>query len=84
MRDDHGDDPVLIRPGWKGGRDVAGDYPYEELMGRNDYEVEKYLLQIELLKFQYWVQDNDKKHVIVFEDVTPPGRAARSRGSWNT
>src|SRR4029078_6328055 len=44
-------------------------------MGGNDYEVEKYLLQIELLKFQYWVQDNDKKHVIVFE-----GRDAAGTG----
>ena len=51
------------------------NYPYDELMGRNDYEVEKYLLQIELLKFQYWVQDNDKKHVIVFE-----GRDAAGKG----
>ena len=44
-------------------------------MSRNDYEVEKYLLQIELLKFQYWAQDNDQKHVIVFE-----GRDAAGKG----
>ena len=44
-------------------------------MSRNDYEVEKYLLQIELLKFQYWAQDTGKKHVIVFE-----GRDAAGKG----
>ena len=75
VRDDHGDDPVLIRPDGKAVETWRENYPYEELMGRNDYEVEKYLLQIELLKFQYWVQDNDKKHVIVFE-----GRDAAGKG----
>ena len=44
-------------------------------MSRNDYEVEKYLLQIELLKFQYWAQDTGQKHVIVFE-----GRDAAGKG----
>ena len=44
-------------------------------MSRNDYEVEKYLLQIELLKFQYWAQDTGRKHVIVFE-----GRDAAGKG----
>ena len=44
-------------------------------MDRNDYEVEKYLLQIELLKFQYWAQDTGGKHVIVFE-----GRDAAGKG----
>src|SRR4029078_11833577 len=43
-------------------------------MGGNDYEVEKYILQIELLKFQYWAQDNDKKHVIVFEGQDRAGK----------
>ena len=75
VRDDHGDDPVLIRPDGKAVETWRENYPYDELMGRNDYEVEKYLLQIELLKFQYWVQDNDKKHVIVFE-----GRDAAGKG----
>ena len=75
VRDDHGDDPVLIRPDGSAVETWRENYPYDELMSRNDYEVEKYLLQIELLKFQYWAQDNDQKHVIVFE-----GRDAAGQG----
>jgi polyphosphate kinase 2 len=51
------------------------DYPYADRMTRDDYDVEKYRLQIELLKFQYWGQDNGLKHVIVFE-----GRDAAGKG----
>ncbi|KRF34060.1 polyphosphate kinase 2 [Nocardioides sp. Soil805] len=75
VRDDHGDDPVLIKPDGRAVETWRDNYPYAELMNRNDYEVEKYLLQIELLKFQYWVQDTGQKHVIVFE-----GRDAAGKG----
>ncbi len=63
VRDDHGDDPMLIRPDGERVETWREDYPYDELMSRNDYEVEKYLLQIELLKFQYWAQDSGRRHV---------------------
>jgi polyphosphate kinase 2 (PPK2 family) len=49
---------MLIAPDGKAVETWRENYPYDELMSRNDYEVEKYLLQIELLKFQYWAQDN--------------------------
>ena len=75
VRDDHGDDPVLIAPGGKAVETWREDYPYDELMTRNGYEVEKYLLQIELLKFQYWTIDTGAKHVVVFE-----GRDAAGKG----
>ncbi len=75
VRDDHGDDPMLIAPDGKAVETWRENYPYDELMSRNDYEVEKYLLQIELLKFQYWAQDNQEKHIIVFE-----GRDAAGKG----
>jgi polyphosphate kinase 2 len=75
VRDDHGDDPVLIRPNGRAVETWREDYPYDDLMSRNDYEVEKYLLQIELLKFQYWAQDNGRRHVVVFE-----GRDAAGKG----
>ena len=75
VRDDHGDDPMLISPDGKAVETWRENYPYDELMSRNDYEVEKYLLQIELLKFQYWAQDMGQKHVIVFE-----GRDAAGKG----
>jgi polyphosphate kinase 2 len=75
VRDDHGDDPMLITPDGRAVETWREDYPYDELMTRNDYEVEKYLLQIELLKFQYWAQDTGHKQVIVFE-----GRDAAGKG----
>ncbi|MFT3874693.1 MAG: polyphosphate kinase 2 [Nocardioides sp.] len=75
VRDDHGDDPILIAPDGSAVETWRENYPYDELMSRNDYEVEKYLLQIELLKFQYWAQDHGRKHVIVFE-----GRDAAGKG----
>jgi polyphosphate kinase len=75
VRDDHGDDPILITPDGKAVETWREDYPYSKLMSRNDYEVEKYLLQIELLKFQYWAQDNGRRHVVVFE-----GRDAAGKG----
>jgi polyphosphate kinase 2 len=75
VRDDHGEDPMLIRPDGSAVDTWRENYPYDELMSRNDYEVEKYLLQIELLKFQYWAQDNRRRHVVVFE-----GRDAAGKG----
>jgi polyphosphate kinase 2 len=75
VRDDHGDDPILIAPDGSAVETWREDYPYDELMSRNSYEVEKYLLQIELLKFQYWSMDTGAKHVIVFE-----GRDAAGKG----
>ncbi|MGF9664136.1 polyphosphate kinase 2 [Arthrobacter crystallopoietes] len=70
-----GEDPELINPGGSAVETWREDYPYEERMTREEYEVEKYKLQIELLKFQYWGQDEGHKHVIVFE-----GRDAAGKG----
>ena len=75
VRDDHGEDPILIGPDGSAVETWRENYPYDEMMTRNDYEVEKYLLQIELLKFQYWAQDTGQKHVLVFE-----GRDAAGKG----
>ena len=69
------EDPELIDPGGSAVETWREDYPHEELMSREEYELEKYQLQIELLKFQYWAQDHDLKHVIVFE-----GRDAAGKG----
>ncbi|HYO19826.1 MAG TPA: polyphosphate kinase 2, partial [Dermatophilaceae bacterium] len=68
-------DPDLIDPGGSAIESWREDYPYDDRMSREDYEVEKYLLQIELLKFQYWSQDNDLRHVVLFE-----GRDAAGKG----
>ena len=72
-----GVDPELIAPDGKAVDTWQdGGYPYDELMDRTQYEREKYLLQVELLKFQYWSQDTGAKHVLVFE-----GRDAAGKGS---
>ena len=72
-----GVDPELIAPDGKAVDTWQdGGYPYNELMDRTQYEREKYLLQVELLKFQYWSQDTGAKHVLVFE-----GRDAAGKGS---
>ena len=52
-----------------------GDYPYAEKMKLVDYEKEKRLLQIELLKAQAWVIESNKKIVSIFE-----GRDAAGKG----
>ena len=75
VRDDQGSDPDLIDPGGSAVETWREDYPYDNRMTREEYDVEKYLLQIELLKFQYWTQDHNLKHLIVFE-----GRDAAGKG----
>ncbi|MGC5649311.1 UNVERIFIED_CONTAM: polyphosphate kinase 2 [Kocuria sp. CPCC 205316] len=75
VRDGQSPDPDLIDPGGSAVETWREDYPYDERMSREEYELEKYQLQIELLKFQYWGQDHDLQHVIVFE-----GRDAAGKG----
>jgi polyphosphate kinase 2 (PPK2 family) len=52
------------------------DYPYAERLGRDEYEHQKRLLQVELLKLQYWIQDSGCRIVVLFE-----GRDAAGKGS---
>ena len=73
--DEHGSDPDLIDPGGNPVETWREDYPYDERLERDSYEEQKYQLQIELLKFQYWAQDSGSKHVILFE-----GRDAAGKG----
>jgi polyphosphate kinase 2 len=51
------------------------NYPYADRMSRNEYEEQKRLLQIELLKLQKWSQAHGLRHVFVFE-----GRDAAGKG----
>ena len=73
--DEHGSDPDLIDPGGNPIETWREDYPYDDRMDRDDYEEQKYQLQIELLKFQYWTQETGGRHVILFE-----GRDAAGKG----
>lgn len=71
----HTPDPDLIDPEGNPVYTWQEGYPYDERMTREEYELEKYQLQVELLKFQYWLEDNDRRAVIVFE-----GRDAAGKG----
>ena len=70
-----GADPLLIDPGGKAVETWREDYPYDEPLDRDVYEEQKYLLQIELLKLQYWAEDHGERHILVFE-----GRDAAGKG----
>ncbi|MEZ2371838.1 polyphosphate kinase 2 [Arthrobacter sp. RCC_34] len=73
--DNDDDDPVLLDAHgvpldtWREG------YPYSERLDRSRYELEKRLLQIELLKLQKWVKGNGRRLLLVFE-----GRDAAGKG----
>ncbi|MFN8045290.1 MAG: polyphosphate kinase 2 [Dermatophilaceae bacterium] len=69
------EDPILLAPDGKAVETWREEYPYDELIDTALYEEEKYKLQVELLKFQYWSQDEGHKHVLVFE-----GRDAAGKG----
>ena len=70
-----GADPLLIDPGGKAVETWREDYPYDEPLDRDVYEEQKYLLQIELLKLQYWGEDHGERHILLFE-----GRDAAGKG----
>ena len=75
VEDVEDDDPIL--------RSVDGrivdtwreSYPYDERMANDEYEGEKRLLQIELLKMQNWIKASGARQVILFE-----GRDAAGKG----
>src|SRR6476619_2658800 len=73
--EDHDDDPVLIDPDGRAVDTWRENYPYPERMSREEYDEQKYLLQVEPLKFQAWTADTDAKHVLIFE-----GRDAAGKG----
>jgi polyphosphate kinase 2 len=69
------DDPILrtvdgtIIDTWREG------YPYQERISNDEYEGEKRLLQIELLKLQKWIEAEGGRLIILFE-----GRDAAGKG----
>ena len=73
--EDHDDDPVLIDPDGRAVDTWRENYPYDERMPGDEYDEAKYLLQVELLKFQTWAVDSGTKHVLLFE-----GRDAAGKG----
>ncbi|MGO1885125.1 MAG: polyphosphate kinase 2 [Citricoccus sp.] len=75
VADKHTPDPDLITPDGKAVETWREDYPYQERLSREEYEIDKYRLQIELLKLQYWGEDTGQRHLIIFE-----GRDAAGKG----
>jgi polyphosphate kinase 2 len=73
--EDYDDDPVLLDPDGRAVDTWRENYPYDERMPREEYAEAKYLLQVELLKFQNWAADSATKHVLLFE-----GRDAAGKG----
>ena len=51
-----------------------GMYPYEDRIGKREYEKTKNQLQVELLKVQRWVKESGKKVVILFEGSDAAGK----------
>jgi polyphosphate kinase 2 len=75
VHDDDDDDPILLDTNGSVVDTWRENYPYDERMAREEYEEQKRLLQIELLKLQKWSQMHGYRHVIVFE-----GRDAAGKG----
>jgi polyphosphate kinase len=73
--EDHDDDPILIDPAGKAVDTWRENYPYDQRLDRSLYDVQKYELQVELIKFQNWQQSTGHRHVILFE-----GRDAAGKG----
>ena len=69
------DDRQLIDPECRLVETWREGYPYDERMGRPEYERQKRALQIELLKLQSWATRTDQKIVVLFE-----GRDAAGKG----
>jgi polyphosphate kinase len=70
------DDPVLRQADGSLVDTWREEYPYAERLGRDEYDHVKRLLQVELLKLQYWARESGQRIVVVFE-----GRDAAGKGS---
>ncbi|GAB7004593.1 polyphosphate kinase 2 [Nocardioides sp. AN3] len=73
--EDHDDDPILLDAQGNAVDTWRENYPYSERMPREEYDEAKYLLQVELLKFQNWASATGSRHILLFE-----GRDAAGKG----
>lgn len=73
--DEDDDEATLLRPDGTPVDTWRENYPYDTRLARADYERDKRLLQIELLKMQYWAKETGQRIVLVFE-----GRDAAGKG----
>jgi polyphosphate kinase len=75
IEEDDDDDPILVGADGVPVDTWRENYPYHERLARADYERDKRLLQIELLKLQNWIKDTGGRLIILFE-----GRDAAGKG----
>ncbi|NMO51033.1 polyphosphate kinase 2 [Actinoplanes sp. TBRC 11911] len=75
VADDDDDDPVLLNADGTPVDTWRQNYPYDERMARHEYDRDKRLLQIELLKLQKWCKTTGERLVVLFE-----GRDAAGKG----
>jgi polyphosphate kinase 2 len=75
VQDDDDDDPVLLNADGSPVDTWREDYPYDERLPRNEYDRQKRLLQIELLKLQNYCKSTGERIVVLFE-----GRDAAGKG----
>ncbi|BCJ52156.1 hypothetical protein Asp14428_36310 [Actinoplanes sp. NBRC 14428] len=75
VADDDDDDPVLLNADGSPVDTWREEYPYDQRLARPDYDHDKRLLQIELLKLQNWCKATGERLVILFE-----GRDAAGKG----
>ncbi|MFI6742915.1 polyphosphate kinase 2 [Nonomuraea sp. NPDC050451] len=73
--DQDDDEPVLMRSDGRPVDTWRQHYPYDSRLPRDRYAREKRLLQIELVKLQYWIKDTGRRLVVLFE-----GRDAAGKG----
>src|SRR3954451_11724589 len=75
VTDDDDDDPVLLNADGTPVDTWREDYPYDTRLSRQQYDHDKRLLQIELLKLQNWCKNTGERLVVLFE-----GRDAAGKG----
>lgn len=73
--DSDDDDPILQRADGTAVDTWREGYPYDQRLDRTQYELDKRLLQIELIKLQSWAKDTGQRIVLLFE-----GRDAAGKG----
>ena len=80
------DDPLSIAPHVRSRYFKENIYPYAELMSRREYEAEKRLLQIELMKMQNSMRETGDRAIILFEGRDAAGKGGTIRRfmeHWN-
>ncbi|WP_434592636.1 polyphosphate kinase 2 [Streptomyces sp. A5-4] len=73
--DRHPERPVLLDDDGRPLRTWRENHPYDRKIGRREYEQNKRMLQIEMLKLQRWVRETGQRLVVICE-----GRDAAGKG----